>query len=299
MLRSYGGTGYTIMRVLASTKKSFEAVRLTILSSLSHREHTMSKQSVNNASRKLGKLPVRHDPRTFLMADYLVPANLPAPPVQVDWAPAVKKPWGMMMNDKLGDCTCAAAGHMIELWTANVNSAKTVVPADTQILKAYEVVSGYNPVTKKNDNGAVELDVLKYWRKSGVGGHKITAFVALEPSNTDHVKIAVDMFGGCYIGLSLPLSAQTQTIWSVPTNGTHGPGAPGSWGGHAVPVVAYDAHYLTVVTWGSLKKMTWTFWQAYCEEAYAVLSKDFVNPKGQTPNGFDWATLAGDLKKVA
>ena len=32
-------------------------------------------------------------------------------------------------------------------------------------------------------------------------------------------------------------------------------GQPGSWGGHAVPVVAYDVRGITWVTWGALQPM--------------------------------------------
>jgi len=67
-----------------------------------------------------------------------------------------------------------------------------------------------------------------------------------------------------------------------------------------VPVVAYDERGLTCVTWGTLKRMTWTFWDAYCDEAYAVLSKDWINQSsGQAPNRFDLAALQEDLNAIA
>ena len=78
-------------------------------------------------------------------------------------------------------------------------------------------------------------------------------------------------------------------VWSVP------PGKPGSWGGHAVPVVAYDARGVTVVTWGSLQVMTWSFWEAYCEESYAILSADYLTTKKTTPQGFKLQQLQEDL----
>ena len=53
--------------------------------------------------------------------------------------------------------------------------------------------------------------MLNYWRQTGIAGHKIQAFMALEPSNHTHVMDAVWMFGGCYIGLALPKIAQAQT----------------------------------------------------------------------------------------
>ena len=244
---------------------------------------------------KLGKQPVRHDPRTLLLASYLTPA-LPAPPATFDLTGKVKT-WGMMDNDQIGDCTCAAAGHLLMEWTAN--AGKMFTPTDKQIVAAYSAITGYNPATGANDNGAQEIDVLNYWRQSGIAGHKIGAYMALEPSNHTHIMDSVYIFEGCYIGLQLPISAQAQTQnnqpWSVPQGGTTGDGKPGSWGGHAVPVMAYDAHGVTVVTWGALQVMTWTFWEAYCEESYAILSSDYLKNGKTTPEGFSLQQLQADL----
>ncbi len=250
--------------------------------------------SVNHAAMRLGKTPARYDSRTLQLAHYLKPGVLPAPPATSNWAAKVRS-WPMMGNDRIGDCTIAAAGHCIEEWTTD--AGKPVVVPDPEIVAAYSAVAGYNPVTGQHDTGANELDVLNYWRRTGVGGHRIRAYVSLEPGNLDHVRDAVSIFGNCYIGLALPVTAQTQRVWSVPPGGAVGPGAPGSWGGHAVPVVAYDSRELTVVTWGALKRMTWGFWAAYCDEAYALLSDDFLTAD-KTPAGIDLATLEADLHQV-
>jgi hypothetical protein len=249
---------------------------------------------------KLGKQPARHDPRTLLFATY-VTAAMPAPPPNLNLTTKMKVPWGMMDNAQVGDCTCAAAGHLMMEWTSNAQS-KIFTPSDAQIIAAYSAITGYNPKTGANDNGAQEIDVLNYWRQTGIAGHKIQAYVALEPSNHTHIIDGTWIFGGSYIGLALPKSAQSQTsnkqIWSVPPGGPVGDGAPGSWGGHAVPVVAYDSRSLTVVTWGTLQTMTWGFWAAYCDEAYAILSPDFLKQKGRqsvTPDGFNLAQLQEDL----
>jgi hypothetical protein len=110
---------------------------------------------------------------------------------------------------------------------------------------------------------------------------------------------SVFIFEGCYIGVQLPISAQAQVqnhhTWSVPPGGTTGDGAKGSWGGHAIPVVAYDARGVTVVTWGALQRMTWSFWEAYCDEAYAILSKDYLNKKKISAEGFNLEQLQADL----
>src|ERR1700722_7448524 len=252
--------------------------------------------TVDPKKLKLGKAVARHDPRTLLLASYLTPA-LPAPPASLDISTKVSS-WGMMANDQLGDCTCAAAGHLIMEWTANAGK-QTVTPTDQQIIAAYSAITGYSPVTGANDNGANEVDVLNYWRQTGIAGDQIGGYVALEPANHPHVMDSVYMFEGCYIGLQLPKTAQAQTQnnqpWSVPPSGTGGDGAPGSWGGHAVPVVAYDTRGVTVVTWGALQIMTWSFWATYCDEAYAILSTDYINGNKQAPQGFSLQQLQADL----
>jgi len=250
--------------------------------------------ATDHRKMKLGKLPAVHDPRTLQLANYLKPAELPPPPPQINWGEKVTS-WPMMANDTIGDCTIAAAGHCIEEWTTDTGN--TVIVSDATIIAVYAAVSGYNPKTGQHDVGANEIKVLNYWRQTGIGGHTLRAYVALEPGNLDHVRDAVAIFGNCYIGLALPISAQTQAIWSVPPGGPSGQGSPGSWGGHAVPVVAYDPAGLTVVTWGALKRMTWGFWSTYCDEAYALLSNDFLSA-GKTLAGIDLAALQQDLGEV-
>jgi hypothetical protein len=129
------------------------------------------------------------------------------------------------------------------------------------------------------------LDVLGLWRAHGIGRHHIGAYAKV--SVYDHVlmRTACWLFGGLYLGLSLPISAQDQQTWDF-TGSLSGTHTPGSWGGHAVDVVRYDANTLTIVTWGALKKMTWAFADRYCDEAYCLLSNDFLKGK-HAPNGFD------------
>jgi hypothetical protein len=64
--------------------------------------------------------------------------------------------------------------------------------------------------------------------------------------------------------------------------------------------VAYDVRGLTVVTWGALKRMSWSFLDTYCDEAYAVLSQDWIsNVTKLAPSDFDLATLQTDLSQIA
>jgi hypothetical protein len=79
---------------------------------------------------RLGKnLPVV-DARTLRFSRYLTPALPPAPP-SVDYGAKVST-WPMYYNDQYGDCTCAAAAHLIQNWTASAGNE--VTPPDTTVL---------------------------------------------------------------------------------------------------------------------------------------------------------------------
>jgi hypothetical protein len=249
---------------------------------------------IDHTKVKLGKQTAHHDSRVPMLSKYT--ASLPAPPPATSYDSKITN-LGMMLNNTLGDCTCAAVGHCVQQWTAEAQKKQVIIP-DPDIEKLYEIVGHYDPSNPKSDRGAVEINVLNYWLANPFVGNKLSAFCALEPQNLEAVKDAVFIFGNCYIGLQMPLSAQQQTVWTVPPGGATGQGAPGSWGGHAVPIVAYDARGLTCITWGQLLRMTWQFWNAYCDEAYGLLSQDWVDA-GKTPAGFDWKQLVtdmGDLK---
>jgi hypothetical protein len=230
--------------------------------------------------------------RTLSLARYIDSARLPSPPDAFDETSGVDS-WPMYANDRIGDCTTAAAAHMIEAWTA-AGRGQPVELSEGAVLDAFEHVKRTDPFT--GEEGAIELEVLRYWRANGIGMHRIGAYARIAVHDQRLVRTASWLFGGLYIGLQMPLTAHAQPVWDW-TGSLAGPARPGSWGGHAVDVVRYDKNGLTVVTWGRLQELTWSFWDRYCDEAYCILSDDFLQ-KGSAPNGFDLAALQADLALV-
>jgi hypothetical protein len=251
----------------------------------------------------LGRKPKREDDRTLRMAHYFL-GGLPPTPAGFDWSKGMKS-WGAMLNDRQGCCTCSEIGHQIQAWTQIVASLLTL--PDSAIETAYVAVTGeegaaYNPATGANDNGCNILDVLNYWRQVGVGGHKILAYAAIDHTNKAEVLVGGLVFGGLYAGVNLPLTAKDQIragqAWDVPAGGAVGRGKPRSWGGHAVYIVGVNAIGPVCITWGQVQQITWAFWFTYFDEAYVVLSADWMDATGVSGSGFDLATMQADLAAI-
>lgn len=235
---------------------------------------------------KLGKLEVKLDARTLKFARYYE-GGAPPPP-SAGWDGPLNADLGMLGNDTVGDCTCAAVGHAVQTFSASESTRQDLITDD--VLRAYSAITGYDG-TPATDSGAYCLDVLNYWRANDIGGRRLDAFVKVSPFSHKHTMAAISEFGGLYIGAGLPTSIEGQVVWD---DGT----APWSAGGHCVFVVGYDQNGLTCVTWGTLQRMTWAFWDKYVDEAYALLDvQDWVGME-KSPSGFDRAQLLADLSAV-
>lgn len=242
---------------------------------------------------KLGLLPAKRDVRTLFLENYY---SFPDPPIERIWSAKVSE-YGMMDNDTIGDCGIAGPGHMIQTWTANANGE--VIISDDEVIQTYSALSGYDPKTGLNDNGVALLDVLKYWRNTGIAGHKIGAFMAVNSRNTRMVKVGMNEFGGTLTGLSLPISAQNQTRWDI-SGSFDGDGAAGSWGGHCTMKPDYLSNGDFIhITWGEEMPSSEKWNMVYTEEEYVILSPDFINDKKLSPSSFDWDKMTADLNHIS
>jgi len=242
---------------------------------------------------KLGKKSAVYDSRDFLMAKYVDLSKLPVIPEQFGHEGLIKD-WGMLGNDKVGNCVFAAAAHEHILWTA-VGPPKTAQFNDASVISDYSAVTAYDPAIPDTDQGTDLHEAMSYRRKTGIldaNGvrHKIAGYVWLEPGNVTHLLAAMYLFGVVDIGVRFPDSAMSQHVagqpWSVVGGAT-------ITGGHCICGVASRKNLVTV-TWGKIQEMTTGFYSTYCDEACAMISTEFLHGN-ESPEGFAVGDLIADL----
>lgn len=220
----------------------------------------------------------------------LAPTDTVAPPpASVDWTAALPPNLGMMGNDSLGDCTCAAIYHAIQVWTANANPPIDTEP-DAQAVALYSAACGYVAGQPNTDQGGDEQSVLTYYMLNGAPlangqRQRLTAFVELDVNNLADVKTAIADCGLVYIGFDVPdyiMGQPTSVVWDV---------RPSSdfkvVGGHAIILAGYDdaTQRFKGVSWGSIYELTYGFFTAQTDETYALADPDWIQTTGKTPGG--------------
>lgn len=278
---------------------------------------------------RLGKLPFVPPPSgTVMRFDFVLRSleavqALPPVPSQYSWKNTIPdSQWDPLGNQGNGDCTVAAAAHMMMCWTDNA-----IPPRWTFITQ--DVLEDYNNYRTSADGAALQ-NILEDWRTLGLhrrdNGAKVTAkiddYALLDITHRPNLKTqvpqAVYLFGGCYIGVELPKyamnpsqpghppTANSAADWDLTAEQLTAKGSqadPDPKGGHCVCVVGYDPTGLQVVTWGALARMSWDFFMRYSDEAWVVLcqgawlAKDGSTPSGLTASqlrqNFAWLRKAG------
>jgi hypothetical protein len=241
---------------------------------------------------RFGKHPAKLDYRTLRFTNYLTP-KVAAPPAALNTLTRVYQKLGinnpatlfpMDGNDTLGDCTIAALAHAITTYGGLVGKKK--------IMAKQDVTKLYFHLTGGVDSGLNELDVLNYWRKNAVAADEIIAYVSIDPKNHTHIKQAIQLFGGVYLGFQV----QQNCVQEFDAGKPWTPG-PLTNDGHAVFAVGYDQNTVTVLTWGNTQQGTWAWWNECVDEAYAILPPEAKKP-GFAP-GFNFKQLLADFNAVA
>ena len=254
---------------------------------------------------RLGLQPPHSDERAhprlrlghFLRAEYTL-----AVPQVVDYSTAVTG-WGMMLNDRLGSCTAAAAGHACQLWTA-YGQGQTWTPTDDEVQAFYSASTGYDPADPATDRGGVMQDVLAHWRRDGLAGHKLEAFFQVDPGNEAEVRTALYLFGSVNVGMAFPRFAMDQFDAGQPWHvSTIAPRNGQIDGGHCVLLVKMtQGGNLVVVTWGRLQEITPAFWRRYVVgmrgETWAMAEQDWVRNDAAPANALHIGALNAEFVRL-
>lgn len=251
----------------------------------------------------LGKKPYVEDKRDLLYASYRS-TTLPQRPASFGHETVVSNPtaWGMLGNDEWGDCVFAGAGHEVELWT-RIGGVPANVSA-IQALKDYSAVTGFDPSAggpgqNPTDQGAVVRDALRFRQATGTldshgKRHKLYAYLKLDPTDINEILEAAYLFDA--VGIGFEVEEQCFAEYDAGKPWAYHTGA-NLVGGHYVPIVARRYPYIDVITWGRIQRVTTSFITHRCDEAWALLSLDFLRG-GKSPLGFDLTALKADLQAV-
>lgn len=238
---------------------------------------------------KLGRL--KPSPAHLAMAPRLsnyMRRELPLAPLALDYTPGVEYMLGR--NDEIGDCTIVALANYFA--TAAKREGRSAGFTDA------EIGDFYFDMTGGPDVGLVEVAVLERAQLRGFpagGEHKLAAWVRIDSTDLDTLRSCASCFWGLYVGVGLPLRAQSTVgaLWDA-TGATSGDDAPDSWGGHAMFLAKYDANGPTFITWAQQQRATWAWWRTYVQEVYALLDAERA-----LLAGVDFDALRADLWAAA
>src|ERR1700722_5474583 len=231
---------------------------------------------------KLGRNAAQFDNAVPKLSN-LLKAPAPLPPTemkfkQISW-------WPMLLNDMLGDCTVAGITHVWQYWKEIGDPSIFFIMSDDEAKAHYSAITGYVDGDDSTDNGAVELNVLNYFKTAKMIHStpcNLTKFISIDYTDIEQVKYSTANLGNCYIGVNLPQSALQTNLWDVVA------GSPIE-GGHCVNIVGYDDpnQLLYIVSWGTVVPMTYRFFQTYCEESWSLYSLDWITQSGVGVTHFD------------
>lgn len=217
----------------------------------------------------------------------------PQPPAFVDWLSQVQQ-WGMLANDRLGDCTAAGAAH-VAMAVDRYGQDRDLQISDEQVIEMYRAISGYDPARPATDVGATLQDACAYWHKTGIAGNTIAAYAWIKPQDLDLVRACIAIFGAVYTGFNFPASAMDQFNRGEPWTLVRRTRIDG---GHCVPIGAYDQGGFTCVTWGRTQKMDLAFFLRYFDEIVVPIDLDWLRKTGTSPAGLDVAQLNSDYEAL-
>lgn len=236
------------------------------------------------------------DDRDLLLASYL-PGEPPKPPAEGDFGHGdLIADWGMLGNDRYGDCVLAGAAH--ETMLLGAEGGHHPAFTDNGVLQAYSEITGFNPSDPSTDQGTDPRSAAKYRRKTGIpdaNGHRhhIGAYIFIKPGDLEQLWQALAIFGVVGACFDMP-STVDQQFWADQPWDVSDPNAAIE-GGHYVPLIGRRNGNIDAVSWGKRIEITPAFYEKYGWGGVVYVSASALGPEGTTPEGLNKAALVADL----
>lgn len=262
---------------------------------------------------RLGLLPPRPESVKLKLADYfdhqsilpLIPPNYGHTSLITRWGMLGNGPDGDSADVPVGDCAIAGPEHVLMAWNA---AGGNPVPPFTysSTIEMYSAITGYDPSqtladgSNPTDQGSDMTAVAQYWQTQGVkdatgNTHKIMAFLGLNPQDLMQIGAACYVFEAVGFGFNLPQSAEDQFEAGQPWTVTDAPIV----GGHFVPICGRQGGNYIGISWGAPVIITPDFLAKYGTMAIVYMSsRDMLNSKGASAEGFNIAQLTADLSDL-
>ncbi len=241
---------------------------------------------------KTGLLP-SPEPPALQLRTYLLPQHLPAVPAVFGHQNAYPwNAWGMLANDKVGDCAVAGAMHCCMLW--NKTHGRDIFFTDRDARGDYYTITG------GEDTGMDMVTAARFWRNSGfrdsqANRHKIAAYMAVDPKNLEHVYTAAYLFDAVGLGVKITSGAESQFFYGHPWANVPGDKVIAY---HYVPLIGRVANgNAIVVTWGRAQEVEQSWLGANLQECIAMVSEEDLM-LGKSEEGFDISALLDDLGMI-
>ena len=175
-----------------------------------------------------------------------------APP-SCDWHKAAPPNGDALGNDSIGNCVTCWDYQEERIRLAN-SMGDTWKPTAAMTIARYSRLTGYDPATGQPDDGtdtAVDTaDLCSRGLEINDQLLDVPHWTLLDPTNLEHMKIAIAHFGAVAMTLNLPIALQDLDFAKAPGAGPDW--VVGSWGMHRVGSGKYDGDVFTTRTWGQI-----------------------------------------------
>lgn len=242
----------------------------------------------------LGCLPPKNAP-SLKFADYRVSAP-PAHPAACDYLAGLTD-WQMLGNDSLGDCVAVTWAN-----TRRLVSTMLGVPAYPTLPQVLTFYGTQNP--NGQDNGMdIQTALEDLVANGGPDGVKARGFAAVDYTNPEEVKAAINIFGSVWTGIDVQQNNESEFGAGQPWD--YSPGGQ-NIGGHSIITGGYGTFKPTTpqlsgdekfITWAQETSFTDAFWANQVTQAWVVIWPEHLGSR-EFVKGMDLATFVTDFTDI-